>query len=229
MGFIKFERIAVSFENNNIQKQDEDDGQKRFKKGLLKEVGDDCLLNFIYCGADTDSGTKRDYFFTKNPGVRELPKYKTACVCGHTIVKNFYIQHIPTKKNIVVGSCCIKRYLPEESQGKTCSECGAPHQNKTVDMCNECRPSCDTCDDRYAAQDSCSSCNKLFDSFHCSKHRYMRTCYKCKNQWVKKCIGCEEQTILMPIECKDCKYSYFVCPKHGFRTSCRECYAKSKS
>jgi hypothetical protein len=205
---------------------EEDNGQKRFKKGLLTEAGDDNLANFIYCGADDDYGAKCEYFFKKNPTLKELPPHKEVCVCGHDIKKNFYIQHIPTKTNIVVGSCCIKRYLPDECQGKTCSECGAPHQNKLVDMCNECRPTCEFCDDRYASPDCCYSCGKAFGTYHCSKHKKEAVCYHCKNRGIKKCIGCNEANILMPTECKSCKYDYFVCPSHGYRTSCKECYAK---
>jgi hypothetical protein len=207
----------------------EDSGQTRFKKGLFSEIGDDNLANFIYSGADDEYGSKYEYFFKKNPLLNELPPHKDMCACGHNIKKNFYIQHIPTKINIVVGSCCIKRYLPDECQGKTCSECGAPHQNKVVDMCNECRPPCETCGDNSAAPDTCYSCSKLFKTHHCSRHRKQdMCCYHCKNMGIKRCIGCTEEKILMPVECKDCKYEYFVCPKHGFRTACKECYAKKQ-
>jgi hypothetical protein len=209
---------------------EDENGQVRFKKGLIKEAGDENLANYIYCGANDDYGPKSEYFFKKNPSLKDLPAHRDRCACGHDIKKNFYIQHIPTKRNIVVGSCCIKRYLPDECQGKTCSECGAPHQNKIVDMCNECRPKCERCGDRYASLDRCFGCNKSFGTYHCSVHSKRESlCYHCKNKGVKKCIGCNEEKILMPVECKSCKYEYFVCPSHGFRTSCKECYAKAKS
>ena len=211
----------------NIKMSEEENiGQKRFKEGLKKITGDDSLVNYVYAGGNV-CGAELAYFHTKNPGV-SLPGHKLECVCTHEILKNYYIKHVPTKMIVVVGSCCIKRYLPEDNQRKTCSECGAPHKNRTVDMCNECRPGCWKCGDKYASIDQCWTCRKELKNYHCSRHNYQRQCYRCKEEGKKMCIGCNEERILMPCECKECDYNYWVCPKHTFRTSCKPCYAKSK-
>jgi hypothetical protein len=42
-------------------------------------------------------------------------------------------------KLFVVGNCCIRRFLPLDNQGKTCSDCSMPHKNCKDNYCTVCR------------------------------------------------------------------------------------------
>ena len=70
----------------------------------------------------------------------EAPPIARECMCGHPIVKQCYIQAKgkPEIGLAVVGSCCIKRFIPT-GKDLICEKCNAPHQNRKNNMCNECR------------------------------------------------------------------------------------------
>lgn len=69
--------------------------------------------------------------------------YRNACLCDHYIEENCYIQS--TEKELrpeflVLGNCCIKRFLPKDSSGRTCAKCKQPHKNRKRNLCNNCKP-----------------------------------------------------------------------------------------
>jgi hypothetical protein len=54
---------------------------------------------------------------------------------------------------VVLGNCCIKRFIPKDLASKTCSVCKKPHRNRRVDKCNGCRDDlCITCNRPYSGR-----------------------------------------------------------------------------
>lgn len=120
------------------------------------------IKTWKYCGGNRDRHL--NYFKLCCPG-EDFPEYVDYCVCGHKIFENCYIMaeestNFYQKGDILVlGNCCIKKFVPKSS--RTCSKCGDPHRNRSVNRCNSCRYGiCDLCD---------NICNKKYTK-----------CYKCK-------------------------------------------------
>jgi hypothetical protein len=195
---------------------------KKFKDALRNMTGDDTLENYIYSGGKDPS--KEEYFFKKNPNARQLPEEKDNCICGHHIKENCYIKHIITGTVIVVGNCCIKKYLPEENRNKTCSKCNKAHRNRNFDMCNNCRPTCIDCS-KYSVINYCGTCSINMGDNKCNNCIRSNTCNDCIFTHYKKCINCKENKILMPTECGDCSKKYWVCPKDTYIKLCKDCYS----
>jgi len=66
-----------------------------------------------------------------------FPEPVSECVCGHKIVENCYITNEKETEILILGNCCINRFIPKCS--RTCSKCGSPHKNRTTTECNNCR------------------------------------------------------------------------------------------
>lgn len=66
------------------------------------------------------------------------PTRKPRCVCEHKISEQCYIyqRRNNTIKVRVIGNCCIRKF---DLKGRHCSMCDAVHQNRSVNLCNECR------------------------------------------------------------------------------------------
>ena len=94
------------------------------------------LTEWEYAGGD--DGGRWNYFRQKFGEDAKRPPYMDSCICGHDIIENCYIVNKLTKKILVVGTCCIKRFLPERFTRK-CSLCGQAHQNRKDNICNDCR------------------------------------------------------------------------------------------
>ena len=90
---------------------------------------------FIYIGGSKYSHA--NYFKLKYPA-EQHPEHEAYCVCGHFIVENCYLRSTSSGQTLVVGNCCIKRYLPGAC--RTCNNCGVKHKNIVIDFCNGCRP-----------------------------------------------------------------------------------------
>jgi hypothetical protein len=75
----------------------------------------------------------------------DFPTIRVKCVCGHRITNQCFIADEAGVRKIVLGNCCIKRFIPKN--GRSCSTCGGPHKNRVVNRCNDCRVGvCDGCD-----------------------------------------------------------------------------------
>lgn len=109
---------------------------ERFNHGL----GYRPETEFRYIGGDSDSHAK---WWVLNMEDTPMPGHKDHCLCGHDIQKNCYIQHMESKEILVVGSCCITRFMTHS--GRTCSICQAPHKNRMDALCNDCRGGKLTC------------------------------------------------------------------------------------
>jgi len=104
----------------------------------LKEIygltWDDFKLYF-YAGGDT--GKHKEYFLTKMGGIGK-PGEAQRCVCGQIIVENCYVTRTAKDIIVIMGNCCIKRYIPT-GMSKTCEICAKPHKNRKDDICKKCR------------------------------------------------------------------------------------------
>ena len=104
----------------------------QFKNGLWEkyEMKMEDLDNWQYCGGD-GSGKKSHYKYWKlNFGDYQLPEHENNCVCGHYIKENCYITDKTKKELIILGNCCIKKFM--KNSGRTCEDCGKPHRNKKI-------------------------------------------------------------------------------------------------
>jgi len=113
----------------------------RFTKGLLEynlTLDEIITSGWKYCGGDT--GRHAKYFKISCPNdIR--PEHVNNCVCGHPIKRNCYITNAEETDIIILGSCCIKKFIPKEKSGRTCKNCGMSHKNRKYDLCNNCKPS----------------------------------------------------------------------------------------
>ena len=67
-----------------------------------------------------------------------MPPYEDKCLCNTKIKNNHFICD-PTKTHIlVVGSCCIKKFVVSGTQ-RHCNECNSVHKNTKDNYCNTCR------------------------------------------------------------------------------------------
>ena len=117
---------------------------KRFLKGLelhnltYEEIKNN---NWKYCGGNTSRHLNYYKLCYKE---KTLPDYTSNCVCGHHIKENCYITD--GKEFLVLGNCCIKKFIPKGKSGRTCDTCGKPHRNRVVNRCHTCRFGvCDSC------------------------------------------------------------------------------------
>jgi len=105
------------------------------------ETYDDVKNLWCYAGENGDLQTSHSRYFKqleKEYGLKPPPMEK-CCICTHFIKNNMFLRHIETNTLIVVGSCCIKKFMPKEKQGRTCSRCEQPHRNITDNYCKLCR------------------------------------------------------------------------------------------
>ena len=111
-------------------------------------------------------------------------------MCDHPIVENCYIsKDFDINTLLIIGNCCIKRFV--KSSSRTCENCNAPHKNRSLNYCNDCKEyikrgftekcvSCHTLNKRLSKSDKCESCNLGF-CFTCNKKvdpKYKK-CYSC--------------------------------------------------
>ena len=115
----------------------------RFIQGLLNynlTVEEIQNGKWRYCGGNKKSHYRYFNIFFKNKV--KLPEYEPNCVCGQYIVENCYITN--GDKIMVLGNCCIKKFLPKNLSGRTCRVCKKPHKNQKDNLCHECREKTET-------------------------------------------------------------------------------------
>ena len=107
-----------------------------FINGLVAAGGTPNLDDYVYAGGE--EGEHADYFHKRYCGTRRHPSHVEACVCGHKIQPNFYIEHKATGRLYSTGSYCIRRY---HGILRTCTFCGTIHKNRKDNLCKTCRKS----------------------------------------------------------------------------------------
>lgn len=91
---------------------------------------------WVYAGGS--EGSNYNYFKIRFPG-KPVPAQEFECLCTHPIQENCYIENLFTGELVVVGNCCIEKFLPEDHQHRTCGRCNQPHKNRKDNYCNACR------------------------------------------------------------------------------------------
>ena len=111
---------------------------QQFEHGLMAEYGMTMsdLDNWSYCGGD--SGRHWNYFLMCNTKPRQ-PAHVDQCICGHAIRENCFIQNREKTRILVLGNCCIKRFV--KNAGRTCEVCGASHRSRQANRCSRCQTS----------------------------------------------------------------------------------------
>lgn len=166
----------VLIRNKKTKKTIMTDISKRFEDGLIARGFDPVVIKetWKYCGGDHDAHA--NYYQQEFNHVPE-PSHEAECVCGKDIKRNCYICDESDKDTLVVGNCCIKRFM--KKCGRTCSQCSAPHRNTANNLCNGCRPI------YGGTQPTCAvfGCKKLSGTFS-------EYCYQCRQLQPNKCVGC---------------------------------------
>ena len=109
---------------------------KVFFNGLELFGGSRNANDYAYAGGTSDDAAMKKFRLT---GLA-APPFAKECICGHSIRSQCYIQ-VKEKRELglaVVGSCCIKRFIPT-GKNLTCEKCHAPHKNRKNNLCNMCR------------------------------------------------------------------------------------------
>jgi hypothetical protein len=110
---------------------------QRFIKGLKQyDLTPEEMVGWFYCGGRNGNARHYNYFKMLYPD-DEFPSLTNECICGHNIKENCYITN--EDYMLVLGNCCIKRFLPNENSGRTCEICKKPHKNRKNNRCNDCR------------------------------------------------------------------------------------------
>jgi hypothetical protein len=115
--------------------------------------------NSIYCGGDHDEHLNywNQYWTTKKIYDKKLPEHNEKCLCEHPIEKNCYVHNRETDQIIVLGNCCIKRFVTKSK--RTCDRCGDNHRNTKLNFCNTCHPKCRRCHKKvYNDEKHCDWC-----------------------------------------------------------------------
>ena len=169
--------------------------------------------NWEYAGGDT--GRHARYFAIKFAGTLTTPPpYNTECICTHDIVENCYLQcRLNRDLLLVVGNCCIKKFLPKELQGRTCAICGKPHRNRRDNFCNECRAKgprpCADCGN-WAVETFCEACKQLPHCAGCQA--------RLEDENARYCGACRF----------DCPTCHEIGPKpDDKRTECERCWERT--
>lgn len=69
------------------------------------------LSEWRFIGGNKDFRLEK---FKKLYPQRELPPFKSKCLCHKDIVENCYIEHIYCKKVLVIGNCCVDEILESD-------------------------------------------------------------------------------------------------------------------
>lgn len=133
------------------------------------------LRTFKYCGGDGGGipesdeeevkKTRHSNYYKLMFGNKDFPHRVHNCICGHEINENCYISD--GNQMLILGNCCIKRFIPPELSGRTCELCKNPHKNRKYNLCNDCKVTYKRCD----------GCNEYFE-FRRKSHKYCLDCYK---------------------------------------------------
>lgn len=108
------------------------------------------------------------------------PAHEHYCLCGQSIIYNCYIRSKRLGRIEVIGSCCVKLFMPNpEDRKKKCAVCRVPHNNLKTDLCNDCATLC--CPSaKILADRKCNSCGRTWEQ--CSRcglfHQQFLCCVK---------------------------------------------------
>jgi hypothetical protein len=124
-----------------------EDLYKRFYDGFYLLTGKEFIKEeWKYAGGDEGRHLRYWKMINKNKQFK-MPSKEPSCICDVEIQKNCFILNTKNNNILVVGSCCVKKFLPKNQSGRTCEICGEPHKNRSNNRCNICRVGiCNDCD-----------------------------------------------------------------------------------
>jgi hypothetical protein len=128
---------------------------EKFANGLF-QLGFASVKEFSKCvryiGGTHDN--HRNYLKTQEVDYVQIMKDNaedSACICGQKLTRKCFLAVKDSLNGqdeveyYVVGVCCVRRFMPKGSLSRTCRKCEAVHKNRSVDLCNRCRPKCSVC------------------------------------------------------------------------------------
>tara|TARA_R110002126_G_scaffold96433_1_gene225556 strand:+ start:352 stop:870 length:519 start_codon:yes stop_codon:yes gene_type:complete len=125
-----------------------------------------------YAGGDWGSHLNY-YHLMFSPDEATLP-HESECVCGVAIQKNGYICNKKGTEFLILGCCCIKRFIG----GRTCEKCGDKHKRHISNICVSCEKFRVWCDKkqkwRYQRTMKCNSCEEKI-----LQHEWKKSCLNC--------------------------------------------------
>lgn len=131
---------------NNISKEKEKSYFKILCKKLRKyaEVDDNYDIEELFklwisvgCNNWFFEKPKKLYNLTDDM----LPSYSNECTCSHYIEDNRYVYCLKTKIVVVIGSCCIKKFMNCSIDDKFCVRCKnffKTTRRSNIDYCDSC-------------------------------------------------------------------------------------------
>jgi len=110
---------------------------QKFLNGLKQHQMDYLdIKDWIYCGGNQDS--YYEYFKLCYPDA--IAPTEDNCICGNGISICCYIREnvdAPVEDILIVGSCCIKKFLPNGFT-RFCTNCNAEHKRYKHNICFDC-------------------------------------------------------------------------------------------
>jgi hypothetical protein len=155
-----------------------------------------------YKYAGGNKGSHYNYYLM-NGLLDSEPETSNVCVCSHRIIENCYLVN-DIKDVLIIGNCCIKRFVPEENQGRRCEKCNEKHQNRKDNYCHSCRDLCknEGCSNtKKGKYNQCSECierKAKADSWkeYCEKNKgVIKKCVDCGKSCglYKRCFNCNQK------------------------------------
>lgn len=93
------------------------------------------------------------------------------CICRKSIKSLYYVSNAKTKTSLILGSCCIKKFLPDALR---CKECDTPLSNvvKRLQTNNFTCPKCERCKKFQEKLNHERKMRYQFHTIHYPGHKY---------------------------------------------------------
>lgn len=173
-----------------------------FLKGLEERgITMEEFKKYKYAGGN--KGSHYNYFTTCGL-LDDEPKLTYKCICNHSIIENCYLAN-EDKKVLIIGNCCIKKFVAIENRNRRCNKCNEIHKNRKDNYCSFCRELCknNQCNNfkknKYTEQcQECITKKEKIESWkqYCAKNKgIIRNCIDCNKPCglYKRCFSCKEK------------------------------------
>ncbi len=105
----------------------------------------------------------------------EIPKNEE-CLCQHRIKYNYTYTHKTNKDELILGSCCIKKFSTIYKKKRTCIDCNITIRTNKDNRCSECKIYKKK-EQQYIDSCKCKECGYVKKD---DKYKYCYFCYKKK-------------------------------------------------
>ena len=163
------------------------DISERFRNGLKEkhdlEIEDLQDGKWVYAGGNTEQHLS--YFMMVYGDEYDYGAREDYCLCGLRIsINSCYIYNKEDDDWIIMGNCCIHRFLPKGSAGRTCGKCGNSHRNRKNNICHSCRDDLKYSNSPYCCEKNCRNVAKKFNGVR--KERCYNCFIKLRNTWKRR-------------------------------------------